>query len=306
MAGLWADSAVLSRNAHDSTMTNKLPHDVPQDVRATAPYYAEDEIDLVDLWLLLARRKRLFLSVFGAVVVATAVLIAAVPRVYESRAVLQIGSVGSLGVLEPHPVLVERLIQEYRVNDTRVERPYPRVDSVSAKKEQGDIVTIVAHGRTQESAREFLDKVVAEIGARHEKILAENTELMRQRLAVLTERVKQSRELLDTLGHTAESIKSSDSRNVTILLQEKTGLARELPQVETDLGTVRASLLSSQTYPTRSLRDPTAVDKPVRPRPALYGALGVVIGGMLGLFAVFLASFREKLRERRALLGDKS
>jgi hypothetical protein len=286
-------------------MTNKLPHDVPQDVRAHSPYYAEDEIDLVDLWLVIARSKRLFLAVFGAVVVATAILIAVIPRVYESRAVLQIGSVGNLGVLEQPQVLVERLIQQYRVDDTRIERPLPRIESVSTKKEQGEIVTIVAQGRTAESARDYLSQVVAEIIERHERIQAENAALLRQRQEVLTERVKQSRELLETLGRTAEAIKHSDSRNVTILLQEKTGLARELPQVESDLGTVRASLLGTQTYGTRPLREPTLAESPIRPRPVLYGALGVVVGGMLGLFAVFASSFREKLRERRALLDQK-
>lgn len=281
-------------------MTNKLPQDVPQEVRMQPAYYADDEIDLVDLWLVIAGKKKLFFGVFAAVIAATALLIGVTPPVYESRAVIQIGRVGTLGVVEPPLVVVERITQRYRVNDTRDgERKYPRVESVSSKKEQTDIFSLTAHGRTPESAREFLVTVVDEILSDHQRTLDENTDLLLRRLAVTTERVKQSRDLLDTLGRTAEAIKNSDSRNVTVLLQEKTGLARELPQLEQEEANLRASLLSLQTYPSRLLREPTLPEKPIRPRPMLYAALGVVIGGMLGLLAVFLSSFRERLRLRR-------
>ncbi len=287
-------------------MTNKLPQGVLQDVRAQPSFYTDDEIDLVDLWLNLARGRKLFFGVFGSVLVLTAILIVAMPRVYESRAVLQVGTVGSMGVLEQPQVVVERLIQKYRVNDTRIERPYPRIESVSSKKEQADIITIVSHGRTEESAREFLKTVIAEVVAHHDQVLVENTDLLRQRLEVLGERVKQSRELLDTLGKTAEAIKNSDARSVTTLLQEKTGLARELPQLEQDLSVVRASLVSTQTYPTRLMREPTTDVDPIRPRPLLYSALGVVLAGMAGVFSVFLSNFRSRLRERKAFTGQTS
>ena len=52
----------------------------------------ESEGGLVDLWLLVVRRKGLLFGVFTVVVAATAILFFFAEPVYESRAVLIIGT----------------------------------------------------------------------------------------------------------------------------------------------------------------------------------------------------------------------
>jgi uncharacterized protein involved in exopolysaccharide biosynthesis len=277
-----------------------MTNSVPSNVNTIQPYYPQDEIDLVDLWLVLRRRRRVFFAVFAATMLATAALIFVSKPVYESKVVVQIGRIGNnIGAIENPGVVVERLIQQYRVNDdTTGKRTLPRVESVALIKGQQEIITVAARAHDAAEAQTFLGGVVTKLQSEHDRILQDTTRKLQERVDVLSQRIIQSREQLTALDRGVNALKPDDTKGIAILLQEKTNIIREIPGLEQEEATLRLSLSQPQTFPTRVLREPTLPEKKVSPRSTLYSAVGVVLGGMLGFFAVFFAEFAEKARQR--------
>jgi LPS O-antigen subunit length determinant protein (WzzB/FepE family) len=276
-----------------------MTNSVPPHVNTIQSYYPQDEIDLVDLWLVLRRRRRVLFAVFGATILATAALIFLPKPVFESRVVVQVGRIGNIGAIETPGVLVERLSQQYRVNDdTTGTRELPRVESVALSKGQQEILTIAARAHDAAEAQSFLSGVVNKLQSEHERILLDTTRRLQERADVLSQRIIQSREQLTALDRGVNALKPDDTKGIAILLQEKTNIIREIPGLEQEEATLRLSLSQLQTFPTRVLREPTLPEKKVKPRPMLYTAVGVVLGVMLGLFAAFFAEFAEKARQR--------
>lgn len=63
----------------------------PLDPRIIPAYYRDDEISLVDLWIAIARRKKLVLGVAGAVLLIGLAAALVMPKKYDYSAVIEIG-----------------------------------------------------------------------------------------------------------------------------------------------------------------------------------------------------------------------
>ena len=282
-----------------------MTNTIPPDVKPLQPYYQDQEIDLVDLWLVLRRRRALF---FGMVLAALAIAIALIifmPPVYESRAVLQIGQVGGVGKesgampVEPPGILVERLNEEYRVNDkSEGEREFPLIASVTLNKGQQNIVTITARAHSVDDAQRYLATVVGKVQREHEQWLQEAVKQQHTRLDVLGNRMTLSHQHMEALNDSIARLKVSDPLQAAVLLQEKSKFLQELPSMEQEQALLNLSLSRLQTLPTRFLREPTTPISPERPRPVLYLSLALIIGIMLGAMAVFIAEFFTNARQR--------
>lgn len=282
-----------------------MTNTIPPDVKPLQPYYQDQEIDLVDLWLVLRRRRALF---FGMVLAALAIAIALIifmPPVYESRAVLQIGQVGGVGKesgampVEPPGILVERLNEEYRVNDkSEGEREFPLIASVTLNKGQQNIVTITARAHSVDDAQRYLATVVGKVQREHEQWLQEAVKQQHTRLDVLGNRMTLSHQHMEALNDSIARLKVSDPLQAAVLLQEKSKFLQELPSMEQEQALLNLSLSRLQTLPTRFLREPTTPISPERPRPVLYLSLALIIGIILGAMAVFIAEFITNARQR--------
>ncbi len=282
-----------------------MTNTIPSDIQPLQPYYQDQEIDLVDLWLVLQRRRAVFFRVLLVAIAAAVALIFLMPTVYESRAVIQIGHVGGIGKeggvtsVEPPGVLVERLNEEYRVNDvTEGKREYPMVANVALNKGQADIVTITARAHSVEDAQHYLAGVVAKVQREHEQWLQEAVKQQHSRLDVLGDRMTLAHQHMQALNESIVRLKVSNPLQAAVLLQEKSKFLQELPSMEQEQALLTLSLSRLQTVPTRFLREPTAPISPERPRPVLYLALALIIGVMLGLMAVFITEFVKNARQR--------
>ncbi len=283
-------------------MTNSIP---PSDIKPLQPYYQDQEIDLVDLWLVLHRRRALFFGVVLAALAAAIALIVFLPPVYESRVVMQIGQIGGLGKdsgatpVEAPGVLVERLNEEYRVNDvSEGKRDYPLVANVSVNKGQPTIVTLTARAHTVAEARSYLVTVVGKVQREHDQLWQEITSQQRARLDLIAERAQRMRQQMQSLTDTLSALKSSSPAQSALLAQEKSKMLLELPLLEEEQSALSMSMSRLQTLPTRLLREPTTPMSPERPRPVLYLSLALIIGVMLGTMAVFIAEFVTNARRR--------
>lgn len=282
-----------------------MTNTIPTDIKPLQPYYQDQEIDLVDLWLVLQRRRAVFFGVLLSALVIAVALIVLMPPVYESRTVIQIGHVGGIGKegtatpVEAPGVLVERLNEEYRVNDvTEGKREYPLVANVALNKGQTDIVTITARAHSVDDAQHFLTTVVGKVQREHEQWLQEAVKQQHARLDSLGDRITMAHQHMQALDQSIAKLKGSNPLQVTVLLQEKGKFLQELPTMEQEQALLALSLSRLQTLPTRFLREPTTPIAPERPRPVLYLALALIIGVMLGAMAVFIAEFVTNARRR--------
>jgi len=285
-----------------------MTNSIPSDIKPLQPYYQDQEIDLVDLWLVLQRRRAVFFGFVLAAILLAIALIVLMPPVYESRVVVQIGHVGGVGKdggatpVEPPGVLVERLNEEYRVNDvSEGKREYPLIASVSVNKGQTDIVTVTARAHTVEEARAYLATVVGKVQHEHDQLWQEVTSQQHARLDLITERAQRLRQQLQSLSDTLSALKSSNPAQSAMLAQEKGKLLQEIPVLEEEQSALSLSLSRLQTLPTRLLRQPTTPTSPERPRPVLYLSLALIIGVMLGAMAVFITEFVTNARQRLRL-----
>ena len=282
-----------------------MTNSIPADIQPLQPYYQDQEIDLVDLWLVLQRRRAVF---FGVVLVGLALAIALIvlmPPVYESRAVVQIGHVGGIGKeggitpVEPAGVLVERLNEEYRVNDvSEGKREFPLVANVALNKGQQDIVTITARAHTVGEAQRYLTTVIGKVQGEHELWLQEAVKQQRTRLDLLIDRMTQAHRHMSALDESIAKLKLNNPLQAAVLLQEKSKFFQELSSMEQEQAVLNVSVSRLQTLSTRFLREPTTPISAERPRPVLYLSLALIIGVMLGAMAVFIAEFVTNARKR--------
>ena len=282
-----------------------MTNTIPSDIKPLQPYYQDEELDLVDLWLVMTRRRTLFFGILASAMVFAIALIVLMPPVYESRAVVQIGHVGGIGKeggitsVEPSGVLVERLNEEYRVNDTSEgKRDFPLIANVALNKGQQDIVTITARAHSIEDAQRYLTTVVGKIQREHEQWMQEAVKQQHTRLDLLGDRMTLSHQHMQALNDSIAKLKSSNPLQAAVLLQEKSKFLQELPSMEQEQALLNLSLSRLQTLPTRFLREPTSPISPERPRPVLYLSLALIIGVMGGIMAVFIAEFVTNARRR--------
>jgi len=282
-----------------------MTNSIPSDINPLQPYYQDQEIDLVDLWLVLQRRRAVFFGVVLTAIIIAIALIVLMPPVYESRAVVQIGHVGGIGKegavtpVEPSGVLVERLNEEYRVNDaSEGKREFPMVANVAINKGQQDIVTITARAHSVEDAQRYLATVVGKVQREHEQWLQEAVKQQHTRLNLLIERMALAHQHMQALDESIAKLKMNNPLQAAVLLQEKSKFFQELSSMEQEQAVLNVSVSRLQTLSTRFLREPTTPISPERPRPVLYLSLALIIGVMLGAMAVFIAEFVTNARRR--------
>jgi len=282
-----------------------MTNSIPSDIKPLQPYYQDQEIDLVDLWLVLQRRRAVFIGVLLAALAMAIALIVLMPPVYESRAVVQIGHVGGIGKdggstpVEQAGVLVERLNEEYRVNDmSEGKREFPLVANVALNKGQQDIVTITARAHSVDEAQHYLTTVIGKVQREHEQWLQEAVKQQRTRLDLLIDRTTLAHQHMSALDENIAKLKANNPLQVAVLLQEKSKFFQELSSMEQEQAVLNVSVSRLQTLSTRFLREPTTPISPERPRPVLYLSLALIIGVMLGAMAVFIAEFVTNARQR--------
>jgi uncharacterized protein involved in exopolysaccharide biosynthesis len=274
------------------------------------PQGPENEISLIDLWLVLVRRRYWLLTVF-AISVATAIAVSLLmsPR-YESSAVLSLGQVQGLGVLEQPDILLERLKQVYHLgNADQRDRAPPYMESIELDTGASKrVFNFVAIGRTPEEARDFLHKAAEDLVTAHRRLYEEATQLQHEHVSVLDANLERFRQEADSLKVQRQHVKSLDASEAALVALERAKLVTSEPELETEKLKLRLALLSPGTEPTRLLQEPTLPKYASRPRPLLYIGIGVAMGLMLGLIAAVVAEFWAKARREmaaRAVLAAK-
>jgi uncharacterized protein involved in exopolysaccharide biosynthesis len=211
-----------------------------QDTNRQSPP-ADDEINLVDLWRVLAKRKALVMVMPVLSLLLAAVYLLITPAVFESRAVIQVGQV------EVPAVLVQRLKEQYRVDDKEAATEMPRVTNISVdKKGASNIITILAQDSGAEGAQKHLTQVVQALLAEHTKLYSQTMDTQRQRLHSLDKQITLRNDLMVELTVHIEAVHKQDPAQGVVLAIEKGGLLTEALGLG---GRIRSPETGHEQYP---------------------------------------------------------
>ena len=208
----------------------------------------DDEINLTDLWRVLARRKALVLAMPVLSLLVAALYLLITPVVFESRAVIQVGQVGQV---EAPTVLVQRLKEQYRVNDQDAPPEMPKVTDISlGKKGTNSIVTILVQDHSAEGAQKYLDQVVMNLLAEHSERYSQAMNVQYQRLQSLDKQVQALSDHIGKLFTYIEAVRKQNPAQAAIITIEKGKLLKEVHNLEAEYTALQLALSDIQSQPT--------------------------------------------------------
>ena len=272
------------------------PHQAPR------PHYADDEISLVELYLILCRRK---IWIFGAVVACTLAggLYAFIaPNEYRTTASLHLGTMpltsveAAPGPLEESYVTVERaqaMNALQFVDGARVEASVPSGRNAGPQ----DILTIRATGDSPEAVVELANTVAEELVNAHATLMDERLVTLTARAETLTERQAAAEMSREELTQSINTLRESNPVVAALLLQERGQVDRRIADLETERFTLESKLVPPHTRATKLLTHASVPSSPAQPNRSLIMALSVVLGLMGGLFLAFVVEFLHNARK---------
>ncbi|MDZ7662784.1 hypothetical protein [Thiohalophilus sp.] len=206
--------------------------------------------------------------------------------VYESRAVVKIGQVGSVGPVEEVAVLGQRLSAEH-----------PALTAVEhGSGEAQNVLTLIVTADDRETAREDINTIVDKLLEEHRSRFHAMQTPLRQRRDALGIRLADYRQQLNELDIQVSRLRSEQPVQAAVLMIEKGNVTRAIPELEDKLAELEQALGEPQTVRTRVLGEPTTTETPIKPRSALIITLSIVSGLILGMVAAFLAKLIARAR----------
>ena len=233
-------------------MMNK-PIEVKPNQQNIPPYYYEDEISLIDLWLVLVRRKKLLFTIFLLIVVLGLALAFVTPKKYGYSTSIEIGSRVIQDRVQPieSPETLLAKIQEsyipfvqlqYRNQNENDEEIY----KISARVPKGSQLVVLESKGVESVSEIFKDlqqRVVNEVKKDHKRII----EVIRKELEIArNEAVSQLEELKDQ----ERLLMASDKRLNDVVKM----VTRQLEEAKQDLATAENSRKRSVKEATNEAR----------------------------------------------------
>ncbi|MEW6691443.1 MAG: Wzz/FepE/Etk N-terminal domain-containing protein [Pseudomonadota bacterium] len=257
----------------------------PLDPRIIPAYYRDDEISLVDLWIAIARRKKLVLTVFILVVTLGLIVAFAIPKSYTYSTAIEISKYwggSSYAQLESPESVKSKLENVYIPQATHSESVSPPLE-VRVENPKNSLVLILK-SKTPEADAERTRAV-------HERIVQAIAKEHAEQLSTLRGIYESQLKAAQAEAHALESTPSEGT--LTLLLDKK----RQINDLTSRIDGMR---------PTYAPQLATRSAKPSSPSKALILALAGFLGLFAGLFAAFIAEFRDKVLERMAEQGEES
>ena len=218
---------------------------------------------------------------------------------YEARALLQIGSIGSKLLEEPASLKV-KLESMYRINDSNVQKEYPLISSVSIPKKAKGLLRLTALGYDNAGAAEKIREVIGVVESEHGKIVQNYIALKQKELSVIRQKAERLREQIESVmrridAEKREGAKRSSERDdpasSVAYSWDLDGLyALQTLRADTEvlIRQTEMELSAPNLRKSRQVGEVTLYDHPVEPKRGVILAVAMVSGFLLGIFAIFI------------------
>lgn len=269
-----------------------------QNTQPPAQPYADDEISLLELWQILAKRKALILACFVLCLAAGAAFAFLKAPVYEASVKLRIGQVqGSGGLLENAEELSSRILAQYGEDVAAgIKRERPFITTASVQKGVTTTVQLTAEGDSPEDAARLLDDVAKGVQKVHTAMFEDNLKPIAERLKSLDEQRTALQQQYADITALVEQLKERDSVQASLVMIERGPITTAINQQDAERLRLSQLLTPPQTRPTELIGEITAPAKPSKPKKALVLALAAVLGMMGGVMLAFVAEFIAKAK----------
>lgn len=245
----------------------------------------DDEISLVDLALVLVRRKIIIigiLSLFIALGVAAALYL---PKTYDYHSSIEIGTQLIIGERQPIETpssllakinysFIPETLHQYQQQNPEDQKAYK---IIASNPEDSDIITLSMSATEDQSelVHGFINSITRNIMQEHTALFDAIKETLELQLTQATNR-------LNSMGNSSEN------------LTEKNSLQDKIDSYLSQLSNLRGSKIISQ--PMKSQK-PTGISR------KLIVLIAAFAGLFIGIFAAFFVEFAAKVRERKAELN---
>jgi uncharacterized protein involved in exopolysaccharide biosynthesis len=264
-----------------------------------------DEISLLELWQILARRKAIILLCF-AICLATGALFAFLqPPVFEASVKLRIGQVqgatgasqGASVALENADELVARLLSHFGENVADgIRRDLPFLTKAAVQKNSVSITELVAEGASPADATDLLRRVLADVQKAHGEMYERNTRFLNERLQNLDLQRTALQQQYEDASRLVEQLRQRDAIQASLIMLERSRISAAISALDAEKPELMQKLVPPQTRPTELLGEIVAPGKAARPKKALVLVLAAVLGMMAGVMLAFVVEFVAKAR----------
>lgn len=247
--------------------------------------YQNDEISLVDLWLTVARHKKLVLSIFSIVLLGGVIAALFLPKSYTYSTAIEISKYwGGNGYsqLEPPESVKSKLENVYIPQVTLGENSEKPLEVKVENPKNSPL--IVLKSKAPEVDAERVQSV-------HEGIVQAIAKEHAEQLSRLREIYQSQLQAAQTEVQALESTAAEGS--LTLLLDKK----RQIDDLTARL---------EGMMPTHAPQVATRSTQASSPGKVLILALSGFLGLLAGLFATFIAEFRDKVIQRMAEQAEES
>lgn len=269
-----------------------------QNTQPSAQTYDDDEISLLELWQILAKRKALILACFVVCLAGGAAFAFLTSPVYEASVKLRIGQVqGNGGLLENAEELSSRVLAQYGKDVAAgITRERPFITTASVQKGVTTTVQLTAEGDTPADAARLLDDVAKGVQKAHSAMFEDNLKPIVERLKSLDEQRTALQQQYADLTQLTDQLKERDSVQASLVMIERGPITTAINQQDAERLRLSQQLTPPQTRPTELIGEITAPAKPSKPNKALVLALAAVLGMMGGVMLAFVAEFIAKAK----------
>ena len=277
-----------------------------QNTQPPAQPYDDDEISLIELWQILARRKAFILACFILCLAGGAAFAFLKAPVYEASVKLRIGQVKGDDaappvMLENADELSSRILVQYGEDVAAgIKRERPFITTASVQKGVTTTVQLTAEGDTPEDAARLLEDVAKGVQKTHTTMFEDNLKPIAERLKSLDEQRTALQQQYADLSQLAEKLKDRESVQASLLMIERSPITDSLDKQATERLRLTQQMTPPATRPTELIGEITAPAKPSKPKKALVLALAAVLGMMGGVMLAFVAEFVAKAKRRGA------
>lgn len=236
------------------------------------PHYADDEISLVDLWLMLARRKGLMLGVLALFALGGATMALLQTETYTYTTSVQIGR--GISGYEGNNATQAKLENAFIPDAMQsIEEDPPEV--TASIPEGSDLVILKSQGPASEEER-------------HTAIHADISSALVAHHRPILEKVEQSLQAqIRDARNELQALKAEEDPSMIEILQREATLDR----LETRLDTLEPTRAFSKTHRSR---------QPTGTSGTLILALSLVLGGMVAVFAALFREFLATVAKQQA------